>query len=592
MAKRQLTSWNGPTILVVLMVLLSISAAGTAGAAFSPADESAGVTASVASSGSATTTLVVDGDADGDDEYATIQAAINSATDGDTIEVASGTYSEELEIDRNITVVAPNGAALQDPNVEGVSIGIGISEDAAPTIAGLTITDYQFGVVADSSEGAWILRDIVIRNVSISAVDAERTEEAWTIENTTIYDSSGGIDADKSHGNWTVKDTTIGNNSGGIAASTTSGAWIIEDTTVRNGGIGAERSNGTWTVRDVIVSNGSTGIDASSSSGAWTISRATIQNHSQDGVETLRSTGPWTIRNSTIRHNSLYGIDAEQTTGPWSVLNTTVTGTTKFNVPDVPAQVGGTGIYAVNTSGAWVVHQSSITDNVANGINAEQSDPEGNATHNWWGTADGPSDSDCVGNVNCGNWLTSPPGEIVSGGGDEALAVDVSPGTATATELTDVTVTVTENATGDAVAGAVVSLSGVGINASGVTNSDGVVTFSNVTASTEGTIEVIVSAEGYANATASLTVEAAQDGDDGVAVVGSSPSTDGSGAYAGDGVHQNVNGDQSVTLADVTALFNNFNSATIQDNSSLFDFNGDGQISLADVTTLFNSVSS
>jgi len=132
MAKRQLTSWSGSTIIVVLVFSLIITAAGTAGGALSTSGESTGATASVASAGSAATTLVVDGDDDGDDEYATIQAAINSATDGDTIEVTSGTYSEELKIDRNITVVASNGATLEAPNVEGPTIGVLIAEDAAP----------------------------------------------------------------------------------------------------------------------------------------------------------------------------------------------------------------------------------------------------------------------------------------------------------------------------------------------------------------------------------------------------------------------------------------------------------------------------
>ena len=73
-----------------------------------------------------------------------------------------------------------------------------------------------------------------------------------------------------------------------------------------------------------------------------------------------------------------------------------------------------------------------------------------------------------------------------------------------------------------------------------------------------------------------------------VIVVGTEPTTDGPGQYAGDGVHQDVNGDGSVTPADVTALFNNYNSDAVQNNPTLFDYNGDGSVTLADVTTLFN----
>lgn len=75
----------------------------------------------------------------------------------------------------------------------------------------------------------------------------------------------------------------------------------------------------------------------------------------------------------------------------------------------------------------------------------------------------------------------------------------------------------------------------------------------------------------------------------GVQVVDGSASTDGDGSFAGDGVHQDVNGDGAVQLADVTALFTNFNRDAVQ-NSDLFDFNGDGGVTLADVTTLFRAI--
>jgi hypothetical protein len=58
----------------------------------------------------------------------------------------------------------------------------------------------------------------------------------------------------------------------------------------------------------------------------------------------------------------------------------------------------------------------------------------------------------------------------------------------------------------------------------------------------------------------------------------------------GDGKLNDANGDGSFTPADITILFNNRNSAAVQDNQVLFDFNGDGSFTPADVTTLFNQV--
>ena len=58
----------------------------------------------------------------------------------------------------------------------------------------------------------------------------------------------------------------------------------------------------------------------------------------------------------------------------------------------------------------------------------------------------------------------------------------------------------------------------------------------------------------------------------------------------GDGTFEDLNGDGQFTPADVTTLFNNRNSAAVQNNAALFDYNGDGDVTPADVTRLFAQV--
>jgi len=53
-------------------------------------------------------------------EFSTIQAAINAASAGDTINVAAGTYEEQITIDKSLSIVGPNAGI--DPIQDHVSM--------------------------------------------------------------------------------------------------------------------------------------------------------------------------------------------------------------------------------------------------------------------------------------------------------------------------------------------------------------------------------------------------------------------------------------------------------------------------------------
>jgi hypothetical protein len=69
-------------------------------------------------------------------------------------------------------------------------------------------------------------------------------------------------------------------------------------------------------------------------------------------------------------------------------------------------------------------------------------------------------------------------------------------------------------------------------------------------------------------------------------VVGSSPPGDADG----DGKFEDINGDGTFNVVDVSALLQNRNSAAIENSPTSFDFNGDGQFSIVDINALLTSL--
>jgi PKD repeat protein len=58
----------------------------------------------------------------------------------------------------------------------------------------------------------------------------------------------------------------------------------------------------------------------------------------------------------------------------------------------------------------------------------------------------------------------------------------------------------------------------------------------------------------------------------------------------GDGLYEDVNGDEEFDIVDVQAMFASRESSTIQDRPEKFDVNGDGTFDVVDVQALFNDL--
>ena len=56
----------------------------------------------------------------------------------------------------------------------------------------------------------------------------------------------------------------------------------------------------------------------------------------------------------------------------------------------------------------------------------------------------------------------------------------------------------------------------------------------------------------------------------------------------GDGLAEDLNGNQRLDFADVVALFEHLDSREVRDNVAAFDFNRNGRMDMADIQELFN----
>lgn len=369
-------------------------------------------------------TIVVDASGGGD--YETIQAGVDAASDGDTVEVRSATYEEEVFVDENVTVVAPNGATLDGSSFSDEPDGFSIDTAAAPTVEGFTITNYDVGVqVMPDSRGDWTLSDVEIRNSGWDAVRARYAYGDFRIEDAVIEDNTGrGVVADESSGDWVIADTTIADNDGdpgfstfkgvGVDARGSAGDWTIRDSEIRDHtdhasvGVNAPGSSGEWSIVDSTVENQRYSVDASGASGAWSVSGSTIaadgrptpgSTASNNAIRAAETTGDWSISDTTVT-SALIGIQTRESQGDWTITGANVTGNLF-------------GVHAPDTTGTWSVQQSEITANSEHGIDATGANPEGEATGNWWGQSSGPQPDQCVGNVTCADPLSGTPGDQI-----------------------------------------------------------------------------------------------------------------------------------------------------------------------------------
>jgi hypothetical protein len=245
-----------------------------------------------------------------DPNCATIQAAVNAASSGDTVQVAAGVYAEHVTVGKDLTI---SGAGAAQTVVDGTQSGRVFNIGGTVTLSGMTVTN---GETSGDGGGIFNSGTLAVTNCIIS-------------NNSAGSDGGGGINNDT--GILTLTDSIVSNN------SALNGGGILNSTFLPNKGI--------TTITNSIVSGNFTIDDGGTGGGIF------------------NSTGTLNIINSTISNNSINnsintnGVGGGICNANEGTLN--VTGST-FN--NNLAGFGG-GIY--NTNATMTVTGSTFSNNAA-----------------------------------------------------------------------------------------------------------------------------------------------------------------------------------------------------------------------------------
>jgi parallel beta-helix repeat protein len=161
----------------------------------------------------ATTGNDVTGDGSEDNPWATINHAIGQAASGDTIIVHDGTYTENVDVNKSLTIQSMNGATVT-------------------VVQAANIDDHVFEVTVDHV----IIRGFAVRNARNATGIRLYHSSDNTIESNTCSNSGTGISlSDNSNGNTIKGNTCSDNDYDGISAHDSSDNTIESNACSNNG---------------------------------------------------------------------------------------------------------------------------------------------------------------------------------------------------------------------------------------------------------------------------------------------------------------------------------------------------------------------
>jgi parallel beta-helix repeat protein len=325
--------------------------------------------------------------------HPTIQSAVDAASNGNKIEVSPGTYEENINVNKSVTLIGANaGESCADGRgPESIIVGTTSSESSAVTIAANGVTIDGFKITNPKGSNGVQASGRSNLNVIYNVIDDIGDAVAG-------FSSSAGIqfEAFASASNVNFSNNCISNVRGGKNAtnSPTNGSAF---------GIGIHSSTSTHTITNLTVSNNRiTNISANtpddgSGKGAYGI------------MTNVGASAPAGAVSGVISHNTIDGLNGRWSHGVGLAGNTPLMSVSHNDVKNLLSAAGNAvGLNIENNPGTITANNNSFTA-TAFGIAVQPSaTAEVDASCNWYGAADAATvASKVAGNLTYISWLTS-----------------------------------------------------------------------------------------------------------------------------------------------------------------------------------------
>lgn len=222
-------------------------------------------------------------------KYSLIQEAINNANEGDAIYVSSGTYSENVVVNKSLTLIGENRSnTIIDGNKTGIVI---LATANSITIRDLTVKNGNTGIYVDHSNFSLVIENNIIHNVD--AIFVRFSNNCTIYQNLAANNTHRGVLITNSW-NFTVRDNYVyGSGWYGINANASINGLIAQNNVYENyyDGIGLLNSSNCAIAGNDVKDNVLFGIWLDSSDDNFIYHNNLINNGIQ--AKTFPSTNVW-----------------------------------------------------------------------------------------------------------------------------------------------------------------------------------------------------------------------------------------------------------------------------------------------------------